>query len=90
MSLDATEVGIQAARVMEDLERAADAGELGADPRVVAAMVIYEVAGQDEDGDATSVVGARVTGDRNVVGLGLLDRAQCALRSPDGDLSGDE
>lgn len=83
--LDATEVGVQAARVMEDLEQAALSGDLGTNPRVLAAMVIYEVRNDEDE----STVGARTTDDRSVVGLGLLDRAQCALRDPDGDLSSD-
>lgn len=83
MTLDATEVGLQAARVMEDLENAAAAGNLGEAPQVVAALVIYEV--RSEDGDST--VGARVTDDRNVVGLGLAVRAHEAMLRPDGDLS---
>jgi hypothetical protein len=85
--IDATEVGHQAARIMEDLERAADADELGTQPRVVAAMVIYEVRGTDEDGDTTSIVGCRCTDDRNVLGLGMLARANEALLRPDGDLT---
>jgi hypothetical protein len=88
-TLDTTEVGIVAAKVMEDLDRAASIGELGERPAVIAAAVIYEVRGTDDDGDATSVVGLRVTDDRNVLGLGLLARANEALLRPDGDLTGD-
>jgi hypothetical protein len=87
MPLDTTEVGVVAARVMEDLEHAADSGDLGDEPSVIAAAVIYEVRGTDTDGDATSVVGLRVTDNRNVLGLGLIARANEALLRPDGDLT---
>lgn len=86
-TLDTTEVGIVAAKVMEDLDRSASIGDLGDAPAVIAAAVIYEVRGTDDDGDTTSVVGLRVTDDRNVLGLGLLARANEALLRPDGDLT---
>lgn len=81
MSLDTTEIGVVAAKVMEDVENAAWEGEA----RVLAAAVIYEV--RDEQG---STVGLRVTDDRNVLGLGLLARAHEALTGGEhGDLSDD-
>lgn len=80
--IDTTEIGVVAAKVMEDLEQT---DQLGENPKVMAAMVIYEVA--DDDGNST--VGARCTDDRNVLGLGLLARASEALLNPDGDLSED-
>ena len=79
MSLDTTEVGLQAAKVMEDLERNAADGDYGdGKSTVLSAAVIYEV--QNEDGGST--VGLRCTGDRNVIGVGLLHRGIAALMDP--------
>lgn len=82
MSIDTTEIGVVAARVMSDLE---DDTTFGKDARVVAAMTVYEVRFTDEDGDPASAVGLRVTDDRNVVGLGLNARAYQALTDPDDE-----
>jgi hypothetical protein len=79
MSLDTTEVGIQAARVMEDLERNTADGDYGNGATVLAAAVIYEV--ENEDGGNT--VGLRCTDDRNVIGVGLLTRGIEALLNPE-------
>lgn len=79
--MDASEVGRVAALVMEDLE-----SDHGTDDsaRVVAAMVVYEVTSV-ADGERRSTVGARVTEDRNVVGLGLVERIRDAMLTDDPD-----
>lgn len=80
MTIDTTEIGVVAQRVMADVEEM-----YGEDAQVVAAMTVYEVRFTDSDGDAASAVGLRVTDDRNVLALGLNARAYCALTDPDDD-----
>jgi len=90
MSLDSTEVGIQAARAMADLEAAAERGDFPAEgAEVLAALVIIEVRHVDEDGDTLSTISGRVTEDRSVIALGLLERARETFLRPDGDLAGE-
>lgn len=76
--IDTTEIGIVAAKVMQDLEEMQHSGELDDDAQVVSALVTYEVrSGSD------STVGGRCTDDRNVLGLGLLVRMKAAMLDPD-------
>lgn len=89
MSLDPAAIGVQAARAMADLEAAQDRGELGDDVEVLAALVIVEVRSVNADGDTISTVSARVTDDRSVIALGLMERAHETFLDPDGDLSGE-
>lgn len=82
---DTTEIGIVAAKVMEDVEDIEREGDVyGENPRIVAALVVYEI--RDDDGNST--VGCRVTEDRNVLAAGLLARAQVAVLHPDGESFG--
>lgn len=90
MSLNSTEVGLVAAQAMADLEDAAAAGTFPAEgAEVLAALVVIEVRHVDEDGNTLSTVSARVSGDRSVIALGLVERARVTFLEPDGDLAGE-
>ncbi len=79
MSIDTTEVGIVASKVMEDLEAAQKSGDLEDDSRVVAVLVTYEVRSKTE---GTSTVGGRCTDNSSVLGLGLIERMRYTLVNP--------
>lgn len=87
MSLDPAAIGVQAARAMADLEAAQDRGDLGEHAEVLAALVVVEVRSIDADGDTISTVSARVTDDRSVIALGLIERARDTFLDPHGDLA---
>ena len=85
--IDAAPLGQLTAKAMDDLETAVDRGELPADTRILAAMVVLELHHTDDTGDTYSTVTARVSEDRSVIGLGLAQRAAETFLRPDGDLA---
>jgi hypothetical protein len=92
-TLDTTEVGMVAAAVMEDLQRADNTGEFGTgDRKVVAVAIVWEVRhdrDQDDDpadnGGAYSSAGVRATDNWNTLARGLLNRGQEILGDPDAN-----
>lgn len=79
MSIDTTEIGIVASKVMEDLEAMQETGEVEDDAQVIAVLVIYEIHSIKE---RTSTVGGRCTNDSTVLGLGLMERQRYAMLDP--------
>ena len=80
MSIDTTEVGVVASKVMEALEELQKTGEVEEDARVVAVLVIYEVRSSKEN---TSAVGGHCTGGSSVLGLGLMERMRYEMVKSD-------
>lgn len=76
MNIDTTEVGVIAARVMEDLEAMQKTGDVEDDARVVAVLVIYEVRSVKEN---TSTVGGHCTDGSSILGLGLMERMRYTM-----------
>lgn len=79
MSIDTSEIGIVASKVMEDLEIMQKSGEVEDDACVVAVLVTYEVRSAKE---STSTVGGRTTNDSTVIGLGLMERMRYTMLAP--------
>lgn len=80
MSIDTTEIGIVASKVMEDLEDMQKSGEVEDDARVVAVLVTYEIRSAKE---GTSTVGGRSTDDSSVLAFGLMERMRYTIIHPD-------
>ncbi len=79
MSIDTTEVGVVASKVMEDLENMQKTGDVEDDARVVAVLVIYEIRSATEK---TSTVGGHCTDSSSVLGLGLIERMRYTMIHP--------
>lgn len=82
--IDTTEIGILAAKLMDDIAGDLSDDVLPKDAVVRSALLVVEVGSESE---GSSLVTVRVTDDRNVIGLGLVERARAALLWPEGDLA---
>ncbi len=82
MSIDTTEIGIVASKVMEDLENMQKTGDVEDDARVVAVLVTYEIRSAKE---RTSTVGGRCTDDSSILGLGLMERMRYTMIHPNAE-----
>jgi hypothetical protein len=82
MSIDTSEIGIVASKVMDDLEAMQKSGDAEEDARVVAVLVTYEIRSAKE---STSTVGGRCTDNSSVLGLGLMERMKYTMLSPDSE-----
>ena len=73
--IDTTEIGVVAAKVMEDIEKDSRNGNMPDGARVASVLVAYEI-----DGQSQTRFGCKMTGNRMVIGLGLAEMAREAMK----------